>query len=123
LSPKLPIVTESAAVDTIPVQPIGSLGAIPGQPTSSLGAIIAPAAPATDVRTGRPLADILHRHGYCCGTDPGYPGCSSLVDECRFIFGSCRTFFGESCPRQSNPWRPFQRKANRDGNGNCDCGH
>lgn len=45
-----------------------------------------------------------NRHGYGCGSDPSIPGCTTLRDDLRFIFGSCRTFFGEPClPREPRP--------------------
>jgi hypothetical protein len=40
----------------------------------------------------------LNRKGYCCDSYPGSPGCSNLRETCRFVFGSCRSFFGEPCP-------------------------
>ena len=51
-------------------------------------------------RTGRPLACWSSFNGYTCG---------SLRAECDFIFGSCRTFFGEPClkgppPSPLPPW-------------------
>ena len=40
----------------------------------------------------------LNSHGVGCGIVPFYPACGNLHYETRFIFGSCRSFFGESCP-------------------------
>jgi hypothetical protein len=40
----------------------------------------------------------FNRRGYCCDSYPGSPGCGNLHETCRFIFGSCRSFFGEPCP-------------------------
>jgi hypothetical protein len=46
----------------------------------------------------KPLHDVLHlRHPQCCYANFNDYTCGSLKSECRFIFGSCRTFFGESC--------------------------
>ena len=51
-----------------------------------------------------PLRNISNRHGYCCGDDPAIPGCSNWHEDLRFIFGSCRSFFGEPClPKPPRP--------------------
>jgi hypothetical protein len=39
----------------------------------------------------------MNKHGLCCWASWIYPRCSSLHSECAFIFGSCRTFYGEKC--------------------------
>jgi hypothetical protein len=46
------------------------------------------------VAHGRPLG--------CWASFNGY-GCSSLHSECGFIFGSCRTFYGEPCLKGAPP--------------------
>src|SRR5579885_1626940 len=46
---------------------------------------------------GHALKRWLHRWGYCCWSHHNNVGCSSTRDECKFIFGSCRTFFSEPC--------------------------
>lgn len=45
-------------------------------------------------RYGRPLG--------CWASFNGY-GCSSLESEIAFVFGSCRTFFGEPCLKGAPP--------------------
>lgn len=60
--------------------------------------------------TKTPLRD-KHRYGRplgCWASFNGF-GCSSLRSECAFLFGSCRTFFGEPClkgppPSPLPPW-------------------
>jgi hypothetical protein len=49
------------------------------------------------------LAHFLHPHSWGCGSDPYNPGCSSCEDECIFLFGSCRQFYGEPCYKKSPP--------------------
>ena len=49
------------------------------------------------------LAHLLHPHSWCCGSDPYNPGCDSWEDECIFLFGSCREFYGEPCYKKSPP--------------------
>jgi hypothetical protein len=49
-----------------------------------------------------------HRPLGCWASFNGY-GCSSLKSECAFVFGSCRTFYGEPClkgppPSPLPPW-------------------
>ena len=51
------------------------------------------------------LASLKNRHGYGCGVDANYIGCTTCRDELRFIFGSCRTFFGEPCLSKTSPSR------------------
>ena len=43
----------------------------------------------------------FQRHGYGCGADPDM-SCASPCQDWRFVFGSCRSFFGETC----NPLPP-----------------
>src|SRR5947207_11714413 len=51
-----------------------------------------------------PLRNMSNRHGYCCGDDPAIPGCGNWHEDLRFIFGSCRSFFGEPClPKPTRP--------------------
>ena len=42
-------------------------------------------------------------HPWSCWTHHNDVGCSSFKAECAFIFGSCRTFFGEPCRRGPPP--------------------
>ena len=57
-----------------------------------------------------PLRDRLqHRCGLGCWASFNSYGCGSLHSELAFIFGSCRTFFGEPClsgppPSPLPPW-------------------
>jgi len=47
------------------------------------------------------VRDALHRQGYCCGQHHDWYGCGGWHAQCTFVFGSCRTFFGEPClPKQ-----------------------
>jgi hypothetical protein len=57
----------------------------------------------------------LNRHGYCCEQPPGYVGCGSMRETCRFIFGSCRSFFGEACaPKPPKyPWLHGRARGDR----------
>ena len=41
---------------------------------------------------------VLNNHGMGCGMDPYYSACSNWHYEARFILGSCRLFFSQSCP-------------------------
>jgi hypothetical protein len=52
------------------------------------------------------LTRIANRHGMGCYSTHDSPGCGSLHSELTFIFGSCRSFFGEPCqPYPRQPWR------------------
>lgn len=59
-----------------------------------------------------PLLDRLHAHRWfdrsrthpwSCWAHHNDPTCGSLKADCAFIFGSCRTFFGESCRQGPAP--------------------
>jgi hypothetical protein len=46
---------------------------------------------------------LLHRQKLCCWASFNGYGCSSLHAELAFVFGSCRTFYGEPCLKQPPP--------------------
>ena len=68
---------------------------------------------------------LFGRHGICCWTTHYTLGCSSLKSECKFIFGSCRTFYGEPClgapPRELRPPGYQQGRGTRDAEGRSGC--
>jgi hypothetical protein len=45
----------------------------------------------------------LHKHGLGCWASHNTVGCMSLWSEITWIFGSCRTWFGEPCPPPPGP--------------------
>jgi hypothetical protein len=49
----------------------------------------------------RPL---LNNHGLGCAADPNEIGCGNCWTQLRFMFSSCRTFFGEPCPPRLRPF-------------------
>ena len=52
----------------------------------------------------RPLRDWIHHHRpLCCWSSFNGYGCSSLSSTSSFIFGSCRTFYGEPCLKGAPP--------------------
>jgi hypothetical protein len=59
-----------------------------------------------EARATRPFHQVLNNHGYCCQSDINQIGCGSFWSQFTFMFGSCRTFFNESCaPKQPHPFR------------------
>jgi hypothetical protein len=50
-------------------------------------------------RPRQPVCDFFRKCGCGCWSHHNCPGCGSLESETRFIFGSCRAFFGEPCMR------------------------
>jgi hypothetical protein len=55
---------------------------------------------------GLKLLQRFHRaeaHPWSCWTHHNDLGCGSFKADCAFIFGSCRTFFGEPCRRGPIP--------------------
>jgi hypothetical protein len=51
----------------------------------------------------RPMQRLFNSHGVSCASDFNQVGCGNFWSEFNFIFGSCRTFFGETCT--PNPYR------------------
>jgi hypothetical protein len=49
---------------------------------------------------------LANHHGMACvSNQDNWGGCGCFCSEMRFIFGSCRSFFGEPCqPIPPNPW-------------------
>ena len=47
--------------------------------------------------TPRPYQRVLNSHGMSCASNFNQVGCGNFWSEFRFVFGSCRTFFGQPC--------------------------
>jgi hypothetical protein len=45
----------------------------------------------------RPTQRAFNNCGMCCASDFNQVGCGNFWSEVTFIFGSCRTFFGQPC--------------------------
>lgn len=59
--------------------------------------------------------DWLREHKYLCGQNLDWYGCGGWRAQNTFVFGSCRTFFGEPClPREAG-------RIDNGGNGNGGC--
>ena len=68
-----------------------------------------PGVPEQPEQPGGPLHRLGKRFGVCCWASFNGYGCSSVHSELAFVFGSCRTFFGEPClngppPSSVPPW-------------------
>jgi hypothetical protein len=81
----------------------------PVPPSTSAPAVVMQDATANSYSHMQPshprIAEYLRRQGLNCFATLGSLGCGSCKSECQFIFGSCRTFFGEPCipqPPQEN---------------------
>jgi hypothetical protein len=78
------------------------------------------------VAEGRPhpisqgIRDCLQKHGWCCHSSFNSYTCGTLKSECKFIFGSCREFFGEPCLK--GPPGPGDLAVTGYGNGCRHCG-
>ena len=44
-----------------------------------------------------PIQRLFNSHGMGCASNFNNLGCGNFCSEFKFIFGSCRTFFGQSC--------------------------
>ncbi len=53
-----------------------------------------------------PLRQWLNHCGVGCWTSHNSPGCGSLHSTLTFVFGSCRSFFGEPCLAPPPPGAP-----------------
>jgi hypothetical protein len=80
------------ASDEFPKVPPGATELPPGVP------------PVDNSPSKRPLRDWLFRHRPlgCWSSFNGY-GCDSFHSTTAFVFGSCRTFFGEPCLKGAPP--------------------
>jgi hypothetical protein len=82
-------------------------GSVPPANSPVVAAIpYAPAGVYPEVQSNQPgMLNHLNRHGLNCFATLGSLGCGSCKSECQFIFGSCRTFFGEPClPQPPNDY-------------------
>src|SRR5437016_1900584 len=78
---------------------VGGLASAQSPPT-----VIVPNGPVTEAIVPdsqsarvRPLQKLLNNHGVGCWAHHLELGCGSFHSEFRFVFGSCRTFYGERC--------------------------
>jgi hypothetical protein len=97
-----PLVPPSQPFDASPITPFPVL----------ISSSIAPLPP--------PSHPVLNKHGYCCGADKEWFGCGNAHTQFDFVFGSCRSFFGEPCA--PTPPRSGLFRRNGDGaNGQAPC--
>lgn len=74
---------------------------VDGSPTTPLSHLFARAQPSMD----NAAFPRLNAHGYWCTSDPRDMGCGNWRTQNLFVFGSCRTFFDESCnPHPAHHW-------------------
>lgn len=95
-------------VQTVPIQSVPVQGALVED--TSLQAVPFEAMPCAQPVRGIRLAswppfgradgakhEALNRRGYCCDSHIDAYGCQNWRTQCQFVFGSCRSFFGEPC--------------------------
>jgi len=106
--------TASALPPTLVVPPFPH----PGYPVAPPAAPILGGPLAAPDNTPPGLKGCLNRHGLACVSHHSWFGCGNFRSEMTFIFGSCRTFFGQACV-------PIERGANgrRMGNHGGILGH
>ncbi len=66
----------------------------------------------------------LNKYGLCCWSHHNTLGCSNFEAQYRFIFSSCRTFYGEPCERRppaSPSGAPGAPSAYGYNSGGCAC--
>lgn len=84
LPAQAPLVPASQPFDASPSAPLGRI-------------LVSPVVPQPP-----PRHPWMQSHGYCCGSDLLWYGCGGLKSQHDFVFGSCRTFFGEVCIAPNN---------------------
>lgn len=88
--------------DRLPAQePVLIVPAVPYEPAHHPYLPPALGVPSRPTPAPHAVGRLLNSHGMNCGVNPFYPACGNLHYETRFIFGSCCSFFGESCPSNS----------------------
>jgi hypothetical protein len=75
----------------VPAQP----APLPAAPATTL--VGEDAAPAPDPSRNRPVQKVLNSHGMGCASNFNQLGCGNLCSQLTFMFGSCRTFFSQTC--------------------------
>ena len=133
----LALVSQAApAQDPVPgpgsVPATGSLYAVPPNPVFSLrpGPDAAEEPPPPQGLMKKCLGkckSCLNKYGLCCWTHHNTLGCNSFEAQYRFVFGSCRTFYGEPCERRpptppaGAPGSPGAPRGYGSGPGGCAC--
>ncbi len=91
------MVLVSFSTSRLPAQEVFVVPSVPYEPTRHPYA-----PPVFAVKKTAPAENFfqrcLNKHGMNCGVDSFYPICGNWRYETQFIFGSCRSFFNESCP-------------------------
>jgi hypothetical protein len=86
----------------------------PGQPVVDNGAPRAP----LFARTWEVTKEFAQNHGVLCAAHHnGDVGCSNWVSEMRYIFGSCRVWWGESCQQCQRTGEPATARPGCNGPG------
>ena len=78
-SAQAPLVPASQPIDPTPITPLGFLIERPPVPLP---------------KAAHPVAN---KCGYLCGGNREWFGCGNAYTQFEFVFGSCRTYFGEPC--------------------------
>jgi hypothetical protein len=93
----------NAPIETVPAPKASA-------PAITVPAVVVNAGPAVDVTpppvSPRPLQRLLNSHGMGCASNFNNLGCGNFCSEFKFVFGSCRTFFGQSCIPNSPHFGP-----------------
>ncbi|MSQ97092.1 MAG: hypothetical protein EXR98_21415 [Gemmataceae bacterium] len=93
-------------VNPLRAQQITVVPEVPYQPAYHAYAPPAFAQPKQPAPASHHAQRFLNNHGMSCQTNAFYPTCGNFCYEFRLAFGSCRSFFGESC----QPNQPSARK-------------
>jgi len=86
----------------LPAQQVFVIPSVPYEPAHHGYSPTPLAARPIPPRSDNPLHRAANNHGLGCGIDPWYTQCGNFHYEMRFIFGSCRYFFNETCPPGSS---------------------
>lgn len=131
----LVLVMAVASQAALAQEPLPWTGALPGDPNPAILSpeyVPGPGLAETPAPHRGPVKkclgkckDCLNKYGLCCWSHHNSLGCSSFEAEYRFIFGSCRTFYGEPCERRPTTplgaGSPGAPSAYGSGAGGCAC--
>lgn len=91
----------AAGVPFPPAQPATE----PPAPAAGTGGNVAPGGQGCRSCSGKGglCRRVLNHFGIGCWAHHDQYGCSSFMSECRFVFGSCRAYFGQRCSPDPPP--------------------
>jgi hypothetical protein len=106
--PNPPPIPEQGTIVTQPTQTYGPAPMPTVQLPFATGDVVYPGAPPKTVEKPNTICGCIKQYfiknaPICCWANHNTLGCGNFVSEFNFVFGSCRTFYGEPCFRGPPP--------------------